>query len=119
MERRNIVGVLLPTLVVVVGILAAVVATVAGSPPEPIVKCKSVNSDCTVTNTYGVFPDRTTCRVAAVAYPADEAELVAVVSTATAKKQHMKVVTEYGHSIPKLSCPAAPLAPGWPSALRS
>ncbi|XP_020241499.1 probable L-gulonolactone oxidase 4 isoform X2 [Asparagus officinalis] len=76
-----------------------------GSPPEPVVKCESGNTSCTVTNAVGMFPDRTTCHVASVAYPSNEHELLRVVSDSSSKKQHMKVVTAYSHSFPKLSCP--------------
>ncbi|MQM15659.1 hypothetical protein Taro_048612 [Colocasia esculenta] len=82
--------------------------SVHGSPPEPVVKCKSGNADCVVTNGYGAFPDRRTCRVAGVDYPTTEDEVLAAVSDAARKKQHMKVVTTYAHSIPKLSCPGGP-----------
>lgn len=84
-----------------------------GSPPGPVVNCKSGNTTCTVTNAFGTFPDRTTCcHVAAVAYPSNEQELLRTVSDASAKKQHMKVVTAYSHSIPKLSCPGGPTGAG-------
>lgn len=82
------------------------------SPPEPVVKCSSGNTNCTVSNSYGAFPDRSTCRVAAVAYPSNESELLLAVSNAAIKKQHMKVVTVYSHSIPKLSCPGGPAGAG-------
>ncbi|MQL99589.1 hypothetical protein Taro_032313 [Colocasia esculenta] len=86
--------------------------SVHGSPPGPVVTCTSGNSNCTVTNAYGAFPDRSTCRVAAVTYPSNESELLLAVSNATMKKQHMKVVTIYSHSIPKLSCPGGPSGAG-------
>uniref|UniRef100_A0A1D1YZ68 L-gulonolactone oxidase n=1 Tax=Anthurium amnicola TaxID=1678845 RepID=A0A1D1YZ68_9ARAE len=98
----------LPLLCLQLVALAAVVQVLHASPPEPVVKCRSGNADCVVTNAYGAFPDRSTCRVAAVVYPADESELVAAVSQAAARKQHMKVVTAHSHSIPKLSCPGGP-----------
>ena len=91
---------------------SSLLLNVHASPPEPIVKCKSGNAHCTVTNAYGAFPDRTTCRAAAVAFPGTEAELLATVSAAAAKNQHVKVVTQYGHSIPKLSCPGGPSSSG-------
>ncbi|MQM22595.1 hypothetical protein Taro_055650, partial [Colocasia esculenta] len=81
---------------------------VHGSPPEQVVKCKSGNADCVVTNGYGAFTDRSTCRVAGVAYPTTEDEVLAAVSDAAKKKQHMKVVTTFAHSMPKLSCPGGP-----------
>ncbi|MQL77051.1 hypothetical protein Taro_009435, partial [Colocasia esculenta] len=86
----------------------ALILCVHGSPPEPVVKCKSGNADCIVTNGYGTFPDRSICQVAGVAYPMTEDEVLAAVSDAARKKQHMKVVTTYAHSIPKLSCPGGP-----------
>ncbi|CAL9066402.1 L-gulonolactone oxidase 2-like [Musa acuminata AAA Group] len=92
--------------------LAVLLLLVQGSPPGPVVQCRSGNTNCTVTNGYGAFPDRSTCRVAAVAYPSTEEELRLVVSDATEKQQHMKVVTMYSHSIPKLSCPGGPSGQG-------
>ena len=85
---------------------------VYASPPESIVKCNSGNADCSVTNVYGTFPDRSTCRAAVASYPTTEAELLTAVSAAAAKGQHVKVVTEYGHSIPKLACPGGPPGSG-------
>uniref|UniRef100_A0A804I1B8 FAD-binding PCMH-type domain-containing protein n=1 Tax=Musa acuminata subsp. malaccensis TaxID=214687 RepID=A0A804I1B8_MUSAM len=92
--------------------LAVLLLLVQGSPPGPVVQCRSGNTNCTVTNGYGAFPDRSTCHVAAVAYPKTEQELLFAVSGATAKQQHMKAVTRYSHSIPKLSCPGGPSGQG-------
>ncbi|XP_020091554.1 L-gulonolactone oxidase 2-like [Ananas comosus] len=74
------------------------------SPPPNPVTCTSA-SGCTVTNSYGTFPDRSTCRAGAAAYPASEQELIAAVANATAAGQKMRVATRYSHSIPKLVCP--------------
>ncbi|CAD5193507.1 unnamed protein product [Musa acuminata subsp. malaccensis] len=92
--------------------LAVLLLLVQGSPPGPVVQCRSGNTNCTVTNGYGAFPDRSTCCVAAVAYPSTELELLLAVSDATEKQQHMKAVTMYSHSIPKLSCPGGPSGQG-------
>ncbi|RZS07618.1 hypothetical protein BHM03_00038487 [Ensete ventricosum] len=92
--------------------VAVLLLLVQGSPPGPVVQCRSGNTNCTVTNGYGAFPDRSTCRVAAVAYPSTEQELLLAVSDATAKQQHVKAVTVYSHSIPKLSCPGGPSGQG-------
>ncbi|KAG6503978.1 hypothetical protein ZIOFF_036302 [Zingiber officinale] len=93
-------------------ILLAAAMSVRASPPGPVVTCRSGNSNCTVTNAYGTFPDRSTCLVASVAYPGTEQELQAAVSVAAAKGQHMKALSAYSHSIPKLSCPCGPAGRG-------
>ncbi|KAE9463157.1 hypothetical protein C3L33_04934, partial [Rhododendron williamsianum] len=78
---------------------------VNSSPPEDPIMCSSKNRNCTITNSYGAFPDRSVCRAADVAYPTTEEELISVVATATKAKRKMKVATRSSHSIPKLVCP--------------
>lgn len=75
--------------------------------PEDPVECKGAmkNSNCTFTNSYGAFPDRSTCRTARVVYPSSEVELIVAVAEATMENAKIKVVTRYSHSIPKLVCP--------------
>ncbi|RAL38408.1 hypothetical protein DM860_002386 [Cuscuta australis] len=77
---------------------------VHSTPPDDPIKCTnhSTNKNCTVTNSYGAFPDRSLCRAAEVAYPRTEEELVAAASRENRK---MKPATRFSHSIPKLACP--------------
>lgn len=76
------------------------------TPPEDHIKCSSSNNKkCTITNSYGVFPDRTICKATSVSYPTTEEELVSTVAYGTKYKIPMKAATRYGHSIPKLACP--------------
>ncbi|KAF7152085.1 hypothetical protein RHSIM_Rhsim01G0179200 [Rhododendron simsii] len=77
---------------------------VNSSPPEDPIICSSINRNCTITNSYGAFPDRSVCRAPDVAYPTTEEELISVVATATEAKRKMKVATRFSHSIPKLVC---------------
>ncbi|KAJ6404422.1 hypothetical protein OIU84_012582 [Salix udensis] len=75
------------------------------SPPENHIKCSSANTNCTITNSYGTFPDRSICQAANVAYPTTEEELISIVAEATRARRKVKVATRYSHSIPKLVCP--------------
>jgi FAD-dependent oxidoreductase len=86
------------------GLLLAVFM-VACSPPENHIKCSSTNTNCTITNSYGTFPDRSLCQAANVAYPTTEEELISIVAGATEAERKVKVATRYSHSIPKLVCP--------------
>ncbi|KAL5572196.1 hypothetical protein UlMin_021793 [Ulmus minor] len=79
---------------------------VSATPPEDPIKCSTGNTICSITNSYGTFPDRSICRAGSVAYPDTEEELVAVVANATMKKLKIKVATRFSHSIPKLVCPS-------------
>ncbi|KAG9449559.1 hypothetical protein H6P81_009524 [Aristolochia fimbriata] len=97
---------------ILLGLLIISLSLVSCSPPGPVVTCTSGNSNCTVTNSYGAFPDRSICRVASVAYPSNETHLLEIVSNASRRKQKMKAVTVYSHSIPKLSCPGGPAGEG-------
>ncbi|MFQ6629230.1 hypothetical protein Gotur_008296 [Gossypium turneri] len=85
--------------------LFLLVVLVGCSPLGEPVKCSTKDSNCTVTNSYGAFPDRTVCRVGNVVYPTSEQELVSIVSVAIEVQRKMKVVTQFSHSIPKLVCP--------------
>uniref|UniRef100_A0A7N0ULI6 L-gulonolactone oxidase n=1 Tax=Kalanchoe fedtschenkoi TaxID=63787 RepID=A0A7N0ULI6_KALFE len=85
------------------------VVTTSGIPEEPI---SCTVTDCTVTNSYGAFPDRSICKAAIASYPGTEQELIHVVASATKARAKMKVATLYSHSIPKLVCPDGD--EGWP-----
>ncbi|KAJ6729652.1 D-ARABINONO-14-LACTONE OXIDASE-LIKE PROTEIN [Salix viminalis] len=85
--------------------LLLVVFMVDCSPPENHIKCSSANTNCTITNSYGTFPDRSICQAANVAYPTTEEELISIVAEATRARRKVKVATRYSHSIPKLVCP--------------
>ncbi|CAN4076484.1 unnamed protein product [Withania somnifera] len=79
---------------------------VNSSPPEDPIKCSSkTNFNCTITNSYGAFPDRATCKAAQAVFPTTEEEVISVVANATREKRKMKVATRFSHSIPKLVCP--------------
>ncbi|KAL9237589.1 hypothetical protein vseg_012118 [Gypsophila vaccaria] len=73
--------------------------------PEEPVKCSNGNSNCVVSNGYGSFPDRTSCRAADLVFPENEDQIISYVRNATKLKRKIKVVTRYGHSFPKLVCP--------------
>lgn len=82
------------------------VVIVLSTPPEDPIKCSSSNNTtCTITNSYGMFPDRTTCQASQALYPTNEQELISMVATASRAKTKIKVATRYSHSITKLVCP--------------
>jgi L-gulonolactone oxidase len=91
-------------------LLGLLVGLAGSSPPPATVVCAHDHgtSDCTVSNAYGSFPDRTVCRAANATFPRTEKELVAAVAAAAAAKRKVKVATKYYHSFPKLAAAMAP-----------
>ncbi|KAL6856899.1 hypothetical protein ACP4OV_018281 [Aristida adscensionis] len=94
-----------PLLFLFVLLSGALLHFAGGSPPPDPVSCARGNSDCTVTNVYGSFPDRAVCRAANATFPRTERELVAAVAAAAAARRKVKVATAHSHSFPKLACP--------------
>ncbi|KAL4585891.1 hypothetical protein LXL04_010518 [Taraxacum kok-saghyz] len=95
-----------PLLILKWAFLMISITTIAdSSPPEEPVKCSTNLTNCTITNSYGTFPDRTICHAAEVAYPSSEKDLISVIANGTQLKRKMRVATRYSHSIPKLVCP--------------
>ncbi|TYG89847.1 hypothetical protein ES288_A12G134000v1, partial [Gossypium darwinii] len=85
--------------------LFLLVVLVGCSPPRELVKCSMKDSNCTVTNSYDAFLERTICQAGNVVYSISEQKLVSILSVATEVQRKMKVVTHFSHSIPKLVCP--------------
>ncbi|KAM0902143.1 hypothetical protein ACQ4PT_019487 [Festuca glaucescens] len=91
--------------VLVVPLLGLLFGVAMSSPsPEPVA-CAHGTSNCTLTNAYGSFPDRSICRAANAIFPGTEQELVAAVAAAVAAKRKVKAATKHSHSFPKLACP--------------
>ncbi|KAM3378742.1 L-gulonolactone oxidase 3 [Capsicum galapagoense] len=75
-------------------------------PPNPL-KCNNVNSDCQLSNSYGVWGDRQTCRAPNIVYPTTEEELRRELANANKNNLKVKIVTRFSHTIPKLACPTS------------
>ncbi|CAL5408449.1 unnamed protein product [Camellia sinensis] len=87
-------------------LLLILICKVYSNPPDDPIKCSSSpTKKCTITNSYGAFPDRTLCRASDVAYPTTEQDLISLVALATKNKRNIKVSTRFSHSLPKLVCP--------------
>ncbi|MFS7889078.1 putative oxidoreductase [Helianthus anomalus] len=86
-------------------VITMIIILAKGNPPEEPIKCSNNFTNCTITNSYGAFPDRSTCHAAEAAYPSSEQDVVLIVANATRAKRKMRVATRYSHSIPKLVCP--------------
>ncbi|KAJ7963438.1 L-gulonolactone oxidase [Quillaja saponaria] len=86
-------------------LLVFLVYWVTCSPPADPIKCSSKNTNCTITNYYGMFSDGSVCQVAEALYPTTEEELISIVAKATRNKRKMKVATHSSHSLPKFVCP--------------
>ncbi|TVU43637.1 hypothetical protein EJB05_10123, partial [Eragrostis curvula] len=93
-----------PTALVLLFLPAFLHLACASPPPDPV-SCACGMTDCTVTNAYGSFADRSICRAANATFPRTEQELVAAVAEAAAARRKVKVATTHSHSFPKLACP--------------
>ncbi|KAF3569233.1 hypothetical protein DY000_02019232 [Brassica cretica] len=92
------------TLLLLILCFLVITWTVRSVPPQPPVQCDQTG--CTVSNTYGVWPNRTNCKAAKVAYPTTEEELIKAVAYASEHNLKVKTVTRFSGTIPKLACPS-------------
>ncbi|KAF9615261.1 hypothetical protein IFM89_022588 [Coptis chinensis] len=74
-------------------------------PPPPPVNCNATG--CVLQNSYGAWGDRKECHASSISYPTTEEEIRSVVAQANSKKQKIKVISKFSHTIPKLACPAS------------
>ncbi|PIA42722.1 hypothetical protein AQUCO_02000286v1 [Aquilegia coerulea] len=89
----------------VVVILSSIPLCTDAIPPQSPVSCSA--SSCVLQNSYGAWGDRKECRASNVTYPTTEEEIRLVMAQANQKKQKIKVVSRFSHTIPKLACPAS------------
>ncbi|KAJ0243306.1 L-gulonolactone oxidase 3 [Hirschfeldia incana] len=92
------------TLLLLILFFLVIIWTVRSVPPEPPVRCDQTG--CTVSNAYGVWPDRKNCNAANVTYPTTEEELIKAVAYASEHNLKVKTVTKFSSTIPKLACPS-------------
>ncbi|KAK4721220.1 hypothetical protein R3W88_011453 [Solanum pinnatisectum] len=93
------------TKIIKLSLIFFMIYLVNSSPPEDPIKCSyNTNFNCTITNTYGAFPDRTICKAAQAVFPTTEEEVISIIANATREKRKMKIATRFSHSIPKLVC---------------
>ncbi|KAG2300576.1 hypothetical protein Bca52824_037048 [Brassica carinata] len=92
------------TLLLLILCFLVITWTVRSVPPQLPVQCDQTG--CTVSNTYGVWPDRTNCKAAKVAYPTTEEELIKAVAYASEHNLKVKTVTKFSSTIAKLACPS-------------
>ncbi|XP_006340105.1 probable L-gulonolactone oxidase 6 [Solanum tuberosum] len=93
------------TKIIKLSLIFFMIYLVNSSPPEDPIKCSyDTNFNCTITNTYGAFPDRTICKAAQAVFPTTEEEVISIVANATREKRKMKITTRFSSSIPKLVC---------------
>ncbi|XP_006350269.1 probable L-gulonolactone oxidase 6 [Solanum tuberosum] len=93
------------TKIIKLSLIFFMIYLVNSSPPEDPIKCSyKTNFNCTITNTYGAFPDRTICKAAQAVFPTTEEEVISIVANATRENRKMKIATRFSHSIPKLVC---------------
>lgn len=92
---------------IVVAVFLVIFHGVRGSSSGSPVKCSDTTglTNCTVSNAYGMFPDRIPCKAASAVFPFNEKEALEAVAMASRRKQKMRVVTRWSHNIPKLVCP--------------
>ncbi|KAJ1414751.1 L-gulonolactone oxidase, plant [Sesbania bispinosa] len=93
------------TLLLIVMFLIIFMNGAISTPPQDPIHCSSKNTECTITNSNGIFPDRSACKAGEVMYPTTEEELISAVASASKNNRKVKVATRFSHSIPKLACP--------------
>lgn len=86
-------------------LLVITVMVPQASPAAAPVQCDPTG--CIISNAYGIWGDRSECRVSGIVYPTTEEEIRSAVASANQRKLKVKVVTGFGHTTPKLTCPSS------------
>ncbi|KAK6782662.1 hypothetical protein RDI58_020458 [Solanum bulbocastanum] len=85
---------------------ATLFTTASAMPPPNPIKCNDINSNCQLSNSYGVWGDRQTCHAPNIVYPTTEEQLRQELANANKNNLKVKIVTKFSHTIPKLACPS-------------